>query len=304
MGNGAISTATILDGFDSVADVLLWVGVAVWLGLAALLSAASVRDRSRLRIEAEHVAALSWPTGTFVLGTHLTLDGADWAGVAMLAIGAALWARLLVPDLRRVKRPAPGSVFLGASATFCFSVLCSVLADAEGVTWLPAVAAGLLVIGLAGYSYALTRFDFTQVLTAMGDHWVAGGALATASFACGELRRASSSLDLLGGLQPTLTTLDYSLWHLAMAALIVLVACELVRPRLGFDPRRWGTVYGCGIAAASSLAVGQVETASWITGFGRVWTWVAFGLWVIVLAATAIRASQALARDVEAPAAG
>jgi tellurite resistance protein TehA-like permease len=289
MGNGAVSTALILDGRDALADALLWIGAAMWAGLALLLVAAALFDRKRLRAEGEQVAALSWPAGTFVLGTHFTLYGWPGVGAALLAVGALFWAAMTLPDLRRIPRGAAGAAFLGASATFTFSVLAAVLGRSEGVRWLPIVALALLVCGLVLYGFVLLRFDFGQLLRGHGDHWVPGGALATAAFASGELRRASLDLDLLGGFDVPLEVLDLGLWHLAIVWLPVLVGCELARPRPGFDARRWGTVYALGVFTASSLAVGSVEGIDWIDDLGGVLVWAALACWALVLGATVRR---------------
>jgi tellurite resistance protein TehA-like permease len=65
-----------------------------------------------------------------------------------------------------------------------------------------------------------------------------------------------------------------------MVWLLPLVG-DILRPRLGYDVRRWATVFPLGMYAASSFTTGQVTG---ITGFGQVWTWVAFTGWLLVLA--------------------
>jgi hypothetical protein len=286
MGTGAVSTSLILDERSPLADPLLWFGLTTWVALAALLAAAAILDRRRVRLEARNVAALSWPAATFMLGTHFTLRGTTWAGFAMLAVGACFWAVMLPPDVGPIRPGAPGAAFLGASATFTFAVLCNVLAAAESAEWLMVTALALTALGLGLYGYALVRFDFRQALSGLGDHWIPAGALATASFACGELRRTAHELGLLGDADFPLEVLNLVLWHLAMLWLPALIVCELIRPRLGFDARRWGTVYALGMFAASSLVVGSVEDMSWITDFGRAWVWVALTAWAVVLVAT------------------
>jgi tellurite resistance protein TehA-like permease len=75
------------------------------------------------------------------------------------------------------------------------------------------------------------------------------------------------------------------LWAAALAWLPVLLATELMRPRLGYDTRRWSTVFPLGMYAASSYVVGATQAAPAITELGRVWTWAAVAAWLVVTAA-------------------
>ena len=74
-----------------------------------------------------------------------------------------------------------------------------------------------------------------------------------------------------------------------MAWLPVLVVSEVIRRRLGYDIRRWATVFPLGMYAACSITVGQVARVSGITGFGRVWAWVALAATLLALAGLFLR---------------
>ena len=65
------------------------------------------------------------------------------------------------------------------------------------------------------------------------------------------------------------------LWALTIAWLPVLLAAEVLRPRLRYDVRRWSTVFPVGMYAACSFVVGAAARAPGITDFARVWVWVA-----------------------------
>jgi tellurite resistance protein TehA-like permease len=71
---------------------------------------------------------------------------------------------------------------------------------------------------------------------------------------------------------------------LAIVWLFPLVTGEVLRPRLSYDVGRWATVFPLGMYAACSFATGQVTGITGITGFGHVWTWVAFTVSLLVLA--------------------
>ena len=69
-----------------------------------------------------------------------------------------------------------------------------------------------------------------------------------------------------------------------MLSLLTLATGEIIRPRPGYDSRRWATVFPLGMYAACSFATGQVAAIAGITDFGHVWTWVAFTGWLLALA--------------------
>ncbi|MGH3003907.1 MAG: hypothetical protein ACRDM1_14810, partial [Gaiellaceae bacterium] len=175
------------------------------------------------------------------------------------------------------------------------SALAAEVALAERQTSLAVAAAALLLAGLATYAFVLSSFDFHQLLTGHGDHWIAGGALAIATLACA---RAAGAVDLspsLAGLGHVLDDASFGLWVAAAIWLPVLVVGELVSPRLAYDFRRWSAVFPLGMYAVCSLAVGTATGIGWLGDFGRDWIWVAFAAWAVVLPATLVRA-VALAR--------
>ncbi|MDE3130964.1 MAG: hypothetical protein KGL16_07405 [Acidobacteriota bacterium] len=100
------------------------------------------------------------------------------------------------------------------------------------------------------------------------------------------------SIALLLDGQPLLSTivLALALWCLTMVWLPALLLCEGLRPRLRYGVRRWSTVFPLGMYAACSFVVGAVAKLSGITSFARVWVWIAFAVWVPVLAAMVGRA--------------
>jgi tellurite resistance protein TehA-like permease len=80
-----------------------------------------------------------------------------------------------------------------------------------------------------------------------------------------------------------------------MAWLPALVVGELLRPRAGFDARRWSTVFPVGMYAAMSHVVGHAAARPAIVAFARAWTWAAVAVWAIVALASARRAATLLA---------
>jgi tellurite resistance protein TehA-like permease len=93
------------------------------------------------------------------------------------------------------------------------------------------------------------------------------------------------SLGALGGHTGAIEGVALGLWIAAIVWLPVLVAAEVLRPRLGYDVRRWATVFPVGMYAACSFIVGDAADVALITDFARLWVWVAVLVWAVVAAA-------------------
>src|SRR4051794_26287591 len=150
--------------------------------------------------------------------------------------------------------------------------------------WLLGVAAVLLLLGLAFYVVTAARFDLRQLTSGHGDHWIAGGALAISALCAGRITEAARALDRFTALHQAFTVATLVLWCLAVAWVLPLAVAEILRPRLGYDVRRWATVFPFGMYAACSTTVGQVAGLPAITTLGRAGTWVAVAITLLVLA--------------------
>jgi hypothetical protein len=99
---------------------------------------------------------------------------------------------------------------------------------------------------------------------------VAGGALAISALASAEMTARVPAV---------------ALWACALAWLPVLVAGELLNPRLGGAPGRWSTAFPVAMYAAMSFAVARLGLG-WLEPFARAWTVVATLVWALVLIAS------------------
>ncbi|MBE8516187.1 tellurite resistance/C4-dicarboxylate transporter family protein [Amycolatopsis sp. H6(2020)] len=268
----------------ALSAILLWFTAGVWLLLAAVLGAPLVYPRDRVQRETRSPVALAGVAATAVLGVRLALQDHRVSAVALLAVAAIGWALLLPPILRHWKTPTVGISFVVGVATDGLALLSATLAVTFRAGWLVTPAALLLLLGLAFYGFTLARFDLRQLISGHGDHWIAGGALAIAALSAGKVTEAARTLDRLRHLQQILGPSTLALWCLAMVWLPVLIVSEVVRPRLGYDVRRWATVFPFGMYAACSFTAGQVTGTPGIIGFGRVWTWVAGAVALVVFA--------------------
>ena len=283
MASGIVSIDLDSGDHGILSAITLWFAVAVWLVLAVMLGMRLLHQRDRFDHEARSPAALTGVAGTAILGTRLVKDY-DTAAVVLLVVAGVCWAVLVVPVLRHWKTPTIGVSFVLTAATVSLAVLGANLAVSYRTSWLVSVAAAALVLGLAFYIFTAARFDLRQLIIGHGDHWVAGGALAICALAAGHVTQAVEAFGKLPSLQQVLSTSTLVLWCVAMVWLLPLIICEIVRPRLRYDTRRWATVFPLGIYAAASIETGQVRSITWITDFGHAWTWVGFAAWLLALA--------------------
>jgi tellurite resistance protein TehA-like permease len=282
MGTGIVSIALYLDHRETLSRVLLALAGATWLTLGVLLPARAVLDPVRFRADRRMPAAFTAVAGTGVLGTRLTILGWTWAGAALLAIALAIWLFLIGPVLAHWRTPTVGSSFIITVGTESLGLLAAALALAEHAGWLLIAALVPFALGLVFYAMVVWRFDFRELLTGLGDHWVTGGALAISTVTAGRITLASKHIALLGGAVGVLEAVSVALWALALIWLPALLAAEAYRPRPRYYVRRWSTVFPVGMYAACSFVVGDVAGISGITRFAQVWVWVAVAVWAIV----------------------
>ncbi len=289
MSCGVVSIDLALDHQAVLSAVMLWFAAAVWLLLTVVLAAPLVYQRGRFQRDAAAPVTLAGVAATAVLGTRLAGQDYRVAAAALLALAGIGWAVLLVPVLRHWKTPAAGTSFIAGVATDGLAVLSATLAVPYRAGWLVIAAIVFLLTGLVLYVFTLVRFDWRQLLSGHGDHWIAGGALAISALSAGLITKAAGALGRFGPQHQVLSTGTLVLWCLALAWLPVLIAAEVVRRRPGYDIRRWATVFPLGMYAACSFTVGQVAGIAGITTFGKWWTWVAFAATLLALAGLFLR---------------
>ncbi|MFB6627084.1 tellurite resistance/C4-dicarboxylate transporter family protein [Streptomyces sp. NPDC056374] len=276
MATGILSVGLSLAGFEVLSVVALWPAAALWLLLALGFSALLLRDRRRWETTAVTPPALTAVAATTVLGVRFELLGLTPVAVSFLVIAALVWPVMLVAVLRHLTRRAPGAVFLISVATQGLAVLCAVLVPETG-EWLARVALGLFLLGLLLYVDALARFDVRQVVTGAGDHWIAGGALALSALTGSKLLASGV---WSGDAATALRTATLVLTALDLAWYGVLLCGECARPRLGYDVRRWATVFPLGMTAVAALSVAAATGVAWLETLGRVLLWIAVAVWL------------------------
>lgn len=282
MGTGIVSVDLSLDGHQTLSRILLAVAAAVWLALGALLAFRVVRDRAGVLRDARAPAAFTAVAGTAVIGTGLTPLGWTAEASVVLVVALGLWLVLLWPVLRHWRTPTIGASFMLVVGVESLAELGAAIALQSRTGWLLAASLAPFALGLAFYPLVLCRFDWRQLVVGCGDHWVTGGALAISTLAAGRIALAADRIGVGAGADAVLQVLTVVLWCLTLLWLPVLVAVELRWPRVGYDVRRWATVFPVGMYAACSFAVGAVAADSPIGTFASAWAWVALATWAIV----------------------
>ncbi|MGY4960139.1 tellurite resistance/C4-dicarboxylate transporter family protein [Streptomyces sp. 900105245] len=294
MATGIVSMGLHLSGDETLSRVVLVLAAIAWVALAADFVMRLATDRPRWLADAATPGALMAVAATTVLGTQLSMLGWETLAAALLALSALLWPGLLVYVMRHWARRMPGSVFLCCVATQGLAVLGATLAAAVETAWLAHTAMVLFWLGLVLYGLALLRFDLRQVLEGAGDQWIAGGALAISALAGARLIAAGDGSMYLWNLDDrgVLRDVTAALLALDLAAYVVLLVAEAVRPRLRYDVRRWATVFPMGMTAAATLSVSAAMDAPWLRVPGQVLVWVGVAAW-LATAVGALRTARA-----------
>lgn len=285
MGTGIVSVALASDGRATLSVPLLAISATIWGLLGVMLIKRALGDWPRTSREARLPSALTGVAATAVLGARVSALGWDGLATALLAIASVLWCILFPLAMSQPPARTEGVGFMPAVSTQSLAVLAAQLAVPMHAPWLLDAGLALLGLGLALYVFVLARFDFSQLLVGRGDQWVGGGALAISALAAARITLGARGLHQWGPAAGSFQMLTLALWAVSVAWLPVLILTETLRVRLGYDVRRWATVFPVGMYAACSFDAGHAAQVSGLNVFARVWVWLAFALWLLVFVA-------------------
>ncbi|MFD4479329.1 tellurite resistance/C4-dicarboxylate transporter family protein [Streptomyces sp. NPDC058471] len=304
MATAVLSVGLHLLGVEWASLALLVVALLVWLFLAAVFARHLLTERDRWRREIDTPPALTAVAATAVLGTRLSLLGHQPVSIALLCLSALLWPPLMSHVIRHWQSKVPGAAYLVCVATQAIVVLAATVATADRQAWLMWPALALFVIGLVLYGVVLFRFDFRQLATGRGDHWIIAGAMAISALAGSKLVAAAVPDGALRWATPAhdaLRIVTLVALGIAFAWYAVLVVCELRWPRLHHDVRRWATVFPLGMTGVASLSTATAADVPALWTCGKVLLWPALAVWAVV-AVGAFRSARDDARTPTAPA--
>jgi tellurite resistance protein TehA-like permease len=283
MGTGIVSVGLATAGFPVLSDVLLAIACLAWLALAAVAVVRLLVDRGRVLSEARSPAGLTAVAGTAVLGSRMLELGWGGVAIALLGIAVAAWISLMGLTLPRLPGRASGQVFMVVVGTEALSSLGASLALSYRSVWLTYAALVLAAAGVLAYPLVLARFRLRELWQGAGDQWVAGGSLAISSLAVAQVAHAVARVHAAAGAASALKGLALGIWIAAAVWIIALVAGELHRRRLSYGVQRWATVFPLGMYSVSAFSVAAVAGVPALTGFARVWVWVALAGWAAAL---------------------
>lgn len=295
MATGIVSIGLSMDGQALLSDIWMVATAAAWVLLAALAAARAKRDREWRHAAVRSPASLTAVAGTAVLGARLETAGFAAVSLILLAVAALICVRLAVAIVRAWPLPSSGSSFMATVSLESLAGLAALEAGAGRPTWLIYPALVLCALGLALYLVVSARFDPRELLRGLGDHWVAGGALAISALTLGLISRAVLRQAALHHLGRPVADLSAVIWILSALWLPVMLAGELVAPRLRYNVRRWSTLFPVGMYAVSGFEVAHVSWLAFGGSFARVLIWVAMGLWLVLAAGIGRRPRSALA---------
>ncbi|MEV0246938.1 tellurite resistance/C4-dicarboxylate transporter family protein [Nocardia sp. NPDC050712] len=278
MATGIISVGLHLAHADLASRVGLGIAVAGWVVLAADFADRLLWHRSRWETEAATAPALTGVAATTVLGTRLSLAGAQGLAVLLLVIALAAWPVLLVLVIRQWNRRMPGAAFLVCVSTQGLAVLTATLAQAGAGDWLMPVALVFFCLGIPLYAAAFTHFDLGQIWRGAGDQWVAAGALAISALAASKL---VAWPHWTGVPHTVLRVVTLVLLGLCLVGYVILLAAEVIDRRPGYNIRRWATVFPLGMTAVASLSTAAALDIPGLHTLGIVLLVIAVAVWVL-----------------------
>ncbi|MEU6768374.1 tellurite resistance/C4-dicarboxylate transporter family protein [Streptomyces sp. NPDC046853] len=294
MATTVLSVGLHLVGAEPASLALLVLALLAWVFLAAVFVRHLLAERDRWLREIDTPPALTAVAATAVLGTRLSLLGHQAVSVALLCLSALLWPLLMSHVIRHWQSKVPGAAYLVCVATQAVVVLASTVAVADRQAWLMWPALVFFFVGLVLYAVVLSRFDFRQLATGRGDHWIIAGAMAISALAGSKLVAAAVPDGPLRWATPAhdvLRIVTLAALGLAFAWYAVLVGCELRWPRPRYDVRRWATVFPLGMTAVAALSVSTAAAVPALWTCGKVLLWPALAVWAVVAAGAARRAS-------------
>ena len=285
MGTGIVSVALSLAHQEVLSRIWLVLAAAAWVVLAILVGLRLLWDRPGMRAEARTPAGLTIVAATAVLGSRLLTGGRRTDALVLLVVAVTIWLGLSVVLLRHRRLPSTGSSFMLTVSIQSLAVLAAPISATEAAPWLAWAALVACAFGIATYPLVLVRFDPRQLLVGRGDQWVAGGALGISALATSQISLAAARVGTLRAMVPTLHTMSVLIWAGGIVWLAALIAGEIASPRLGYDARRWSTIFPVGMYAASSHEVARTAGLPPVDAVATVWTWVSVALWLLVAAA-------------------
>jgi tellurite resistance protein TehA-like permease len=324
MATGIVSIGAGLVGYPGLSRIILGVTIAAFVILVVAYTARLVWFGSRverdLRNPTMAVAYFTSAAGCDVLATRLVTAGRLNLALGLGAAAAGVWLALTYwlpwSIVASARHPAladmNGSWLVWVVATQSLVIIAAALAPQAPATWLrdylPVVAICLWGVGVMLYliliaivflRLLLVEFSPAEMVPA---YWIAMGATAISVRAAAGILvlHIPATADLIAGVRPFLLGVSIVLWAFGTWWIPLLVLFGIWRylirhyPRT-YEPRLWNVVFPLGMYTVASWSLGHAAAGlAFMTSIARVWFWVGFAAWIIVLALMVVALLQAV----------
>jgi tellurite resistance protein TehA-like permease len=314
MATGIVSIGADLEGYPTLSQVIFGITVVAFVILVLAYAARLVWFGNwvgrNLRNPTMAVAYFTVAAGCDVLATRLVTAGHANVALGLGAAAAAVWLALtywlpwsIVASARRpVLADMNGSWLVWVVATQSLAIIAAAVAPQAPSSWLrdhlPVVAICLWGVGVMLYlilivivflRLLLVEFSPAEMVPA---YWIAMGATAiSVRAAAGILAlHIPATATLIAELRPFLLGVSTVLWAFGTWWIPLLVLFGIWRylirhyPR-AYEPRLWSVVFPLGMYTVASWSLAHAaDGLAFMTSIARVWFWVGFAAWILVLA--------------------
>ncbi len=331
MATGIISIGAALLGYTTLSRVILGLTVAGFVILVVAYAARLVWFpgwvRRTLRNPTMAVAYFTVVAGCDVLATRLVradhVNVTLGLGVAAAAVWLALtywlpWS-IVASGRHPVLADMNGSWLVWVVATQSLAIIAAAISTQPPSAWLrddlPVVAiclwgAGVMLyvilIAIVFLRLLLVEFSAAEMVPA---YWITMGATAiSVRAAAGILTlQVPATASLVTELRPFLVGTSVVLWAFGTWWIPLLVLFGIWRYLIrhysrAYEPRLWNVVFPLGMYTVASWALGHAASGlTFMTSIARVWFWVGFAAWSVVVVVMAGALIQAVHHRATAP---
>jgi len=324
MATGIIAIGASLVGYPGLSRVILGVTVVAFVVLVLAYAARLIWFggwvRRNLRNPPMAVSYFTVAAGCDVLATRLVAAGHVNVALGLGAAAGVVWLALtywlpwsIVTSTRHpVLADMNGSWLVWVVATQSLAIIAAAISPQSPSAWLhdhlPVVAICLWGVGVMLYvilivivvlRLLLVDFSPAEMVPA---YWIAMGATAISVRAAAGILvlRLPATAALITELRPFLLGVSVVLWAFGNWWIPLLVLFGIWRylirryPR-AYEPRLWNVVFPLGTYTVACWSLGNVAGGlSFLTSIARVWFWVGFSAWIVVLALMLVAFVRAL----------
>jgi tellurite resistance protein TehA-like permease len=307
MATGILAIASRVAGIDPLSIALFAIAAAAYVLLSAIgalrLLRASRPAWAWLRSSEVGFGAFTFVAASGVLGAWLAGEGklASDIAIGLWAVTATSWlvlcsgfaSGLVHRGSTEARFLLTGAPFLTVVATQSLAALSVALADRWHGDPLALAAFCAWLLGIAVYLVLVGRLALRLVQRPAAawrpspDIWIVMGALAITTLAGTDLASPLRGVGLPSWMHSITVGLTASCWAAATLLIPFLIGAELWKatrtgPALGYDARRWSTVFPLGMYATASYRLGHLAGLAGPRLLGEVFLVLALAAWALV----------------------